>query len=1204
MTKWLVFIAIAAVSLTLPTLTQLPSSEASHGGLPHPPNDWSAQTHTQSCSFSPSDSTAPSNCGTDVSSGSARPSESGSVIANIPVGCGPYGDTYDSGKQEIFVVNSCGSSVTVISATSNSVVATIPLPAGSNPEGDTYDSRNGYIYTANTGGGTVSVISDATNTVLANIAVPNPVYPWGIDYDSRNGYVYAANDGGGDAVWVISGTSVVTTIGVGSSPDGVTYDGENGNVYTANSGSQTLSVISGATNTVVGTVTVGSSWYPYWVAYGAKSGNIYVASYGTRDIYAISGYTNALVATIPVPSTNIEMSYDSGNNDAYATPCGGNQVYVINGSSNTYLTSITVQNNPCAVVYDTANGDLYVTNAGSNSVSVISTSNPQVTIPVASVSSVDISQSVTFSTLSQGGVPPYTYTWNGLPTGCSSVSATSITCTPTGVGSFLVSVSIRDSTGYSTSSGTLPFTVYSDPSVGPPKPSQPSADANQTLTYNATASGGTTNYTNFAWKESSTNLGCTLANAPSIVCTPVINGTFTTSVTVTDSNGCSSGTPGGCAPVPSTSPPLLVYSDPTVGPPTVSPGAVDVGQWVNLTSSAPVGGLPPYNYTWNGLPSNCVSSGKSKDTCVPQSGGIYNVSVTVTDSNGYSVSSPHVKLVVNNTLTVLLTASARTVDIGQTVTFTAAASFGSKPYVYTWSYSSGMGCLPSSNQTLRCTPTLQGYSTIGITVTDATGKNISNLLVETVNTHPTIYLFGANTTDIKQTLNFAPSASGGTPPYTYQWSAPAALGCKSTTGPKNSCTPLATGVYALSVTLQDSVGVFDTSTLSITVNSPPSVTLSGPTLVDVNQTVRFDAIVGNGSAPYNYIWGTQKSLLCAPSTGPSLSCQPGKPGRYQIGVHLVDAAGLSSTSNFTLQVNADPQVILVGKNVTEVGVSQSYSVRVVGGTNPFSYTWQFPAGLGCGSSNNSTLQCYPTVTGNFTIAVSVVDAAGVSSTTSLLVQVTPVPPILSQPSELSWWIPSLIALLVVILFVIFTARRVRQKRTAQKSEDENPPSPVFSKESAVEPAPTPAAAPPPLDMTSAPPLMGEAPEVVPQEVPMMYPTEEPVSSADVYMPPEAGLPGCPECGSPVYPGEPCPVCGSPTGLPPFPEAQPTEGAAALQEYLDSYRSAPPLPEPPPFSPGVSPPKPSDSALQKCPKCGFPLPGPGEPCSICGLQSAP
>jgi PKD repeat protein len=46
-----------------------------------------------------------------------------------------------------------------------------------------------------------------------------------------------------------------------------------------------------------------------------------------------------------------------------------------------------------------------------------------------------------------GGATPYAYAWTGLPTGCDSENASSITCIPTAVGSFNVSVTVTDGYG-------------------------------------------------------------------------------------------------------------------------------------------------------------------------------------------------------------------------------------------------------------------------------------------------------------------------------------------------------------------------------------------------------------------------------------------------------------------------------------------------------------------------------------------------------------------------------------------------------------------------------------------------------------------------------------------------------------------------------------------------------------------------------------
>ncbi len=48
-----------------------------------------------------------------------------------------------------------------------------------------------------------------------------------------------------------------------------------------------------------------------------------------------------------------------------------------------------------------------------------------------------------------GGLPPYSYTWSGLPPGCLGLDAASLRCDPTTMGGYTIRVNVTDSTGAS-----------------------------------------------------------------------------------------------------------------------------------------------------------------------------------------------------------------------------------------------------------------------------------------------------------------------------------------------------------------------------------------------------------------------------------------------------------------------------------------------------------------------------------------------------------------------------------------------------------------------------------------------------------------------------------------------------------------------------------------------------------------------------------
>lgn len=80
-----------------------------------------------------------------------------------------------------------------------------------------------------------------------------------IAFDSSNGNLYVTNQGD-NTVSVISGrtnTIIGNPIPVGSAPLGIAFDSNNNNLYVVNSGENpgTISIISGKNNTVIGTRT-------------------------------------------------------------------------------------------------------------------------------------------------------------------------------------------------------------------------------------------------------------------------------------------------------------------------------------------------------------------------------------------------------------------------------------------------------------------------------------------------------------------------------------------------------------------------------------------------------------------------------------------------------------------------------------------------------------------------------------------------------------------------------------------------------------------------------------------------------------------------------------------------------------------------------------------------------------------------------------
>ena len=218
------------------------------------------------------------------------------------------------------------------------------------------------------------------NTLLKGNVMVNRtgVAPYAIAYDSANNYIYVANSNSSN-VSVINGAtnSVIARISVWSGEDGMAYDSVNNYIYIANGGSNNVSVINGVTNTVIANIFVGP--LPEGVAYDPSNNYVYVGHGAYPQtlglsilVFVINCASNTVIANISVGSRGWPdaIAYDSSNNYLYVA-CAIDKVSVINGATNSVITNLTVGTYPDAVAYDPSNNYVYVANGGSNNVSVI-----------------------------------------------------------------------------------------------------------------------------------------------------------------------------------------------------------------------------------------------------------------------------------------------------------------------------------------------------------------------------------------------------------------------------------------------------------------------------------------------------------------------------------------------------------------------------------------------------------------------------------------------------------------------------------------------------------------------------------------------------------------------------------------------------------------------------------------------------------------
>lgn len=634
----------------------------------------------------------------------------------------------------------------------------------------------------------------------------------------------------------------------------------------------------------------GTTPYTYLWSNGGTGTSISSLAAGTYTVTVTDNSSNTATASVTIsqPSalsastTNFNVACFGGNNGAVnLSVSGGTSPY-----SYVWSNGSTSQN-----ISGLFAGSYTVTVTDANGCSTATSGT--VTEPAAILASASGVSALCFggngsvNLVVSGGTPNYSYNWSngGNSQNLSNVAAGTYT------------VTITDGNGCTE---TATATVGEPPVVSLIASTSPSSCGTASDgSVDLTAAGGTGGYT-YLWSNGATTQDLS----------GVTEGTY--SVTVTDANGCTATTS------------ALVEEQSTLA---VSASSGDVecngGSDGTLLASA-TGGSSPYSYLW--------SNGSTDASVSGVLAGVYTI--VVTDANGCTASASTAVSEPD-----ALSASASSTDVscngGANGSANASVSGGTLPYSYAWSN----GDTTSSIQDLS----VGGYT---LTVTDANG---CTTVAQAFISEPDA--LSALASSIDPSCNggsdglLSSVVSGGTAPYSYQWSNGSTLA---------NVAGVSAGNYSLTVTDANSC----TATTSATISEPAALSLTA-TKTDAacsgidNGSV--DLSVAGGTGAYGYAW----------SNGATTEDISGvAAGNYTVTV--TDANGCTATTSATVGQLASLEATAFAVNINCNGDGNGgVSVNVVGGTSPYSYQW----------SNGATVDAVSGLSGG-TYTVVVTDANG------------------------------------------------------------------------------------------------------------------------------------------------------------------------------------------------------------------------------------
>ncbi len=370
---------------------------------------------------------------------------------------------------------------------------------------------------------------------------------------------------------------------------------------------------------------------------------------------------------------------------------------------------------------------------------------------------------------------------------------------------------------------------------------------------------------------------------------PVVNaaGTYTLVVTNT-ANGCTASV----TTLVTTAAPVNAFASNT-------PVSCFGGNNGASTVSA-VGGIGTYTYNW--------SNGATTQSITGLSAGTYTV--TVTDGDGCSIAvqaiitQPSAPLAPN----VTTTPSGPGANNG---TATANPSGGTAPYTYAWS---------NGGTTATIGDLVPGTYTV--TVTDANGCTA----VQTISVNNINCTLAATLSVVQVSCNGGSNGAlnvnltNAQPPLIYQWSTGA-----STPGINS----LPAGVYTVTVTDATGCSVVVSATIGEPANLVVGISTTPESAIGANDASATATPTG-GTAPYTFAWSNSGNT--ATITGLA-------PGTYTVTVTdlfgctrtqsaIINALSCNLTTNISVQnINCNGQA------------TGTASVSTVGGTSPFTYTW-------------------------------------------------------------------------------------------------------------------------------------------------------------------------------------------------------------------------------------------------------------------------
>lgn len=262
----------------------------------------------------------------------------GTTVADIVVTGGPLASTVSRNGRRVYTVLQSAGKVAVIDPVTSTVVANVTV--GTQPWSATLSPDDSRLYVTNNTSNNISIVDTATDTVVATMPVASQPQRLAVSPDGTRGYLTASPN----TVQVLDlvNRTVIASIVTGNLPNAIVLNAAGTRAYVAYAGDSTVRVLDTTTNTMVGSVALGTNKAPNGIVLSPNQQTLYVSQFLANQTVEIDVATLTLGTAYTVGARPYGIDITADGSRVYVANRDGGSLSVIDTAAHAVVDTISL----------------------------------------------------------------------------------------------------------------------------------------------------------------------------------------------------------------------------------------------------------------------------------------------------------------------------------------------------------------------------------------------------------------------------------------------------------------------------------------------------------------------------------------------------------------------------------------------------------------------------------------------------------------------------------------------------------------------------------------------------------------------------------------------------------------------------------------------------------------------------------------------